>query len=90
MLVNVDGTSDTLHNAGISVNGTTRQKVLFNFPTATSLSISGIAVQGSVLAPRAAVNFSNGTVNGTLIGATFSGSGQLNNYPFTGCLPTAP
>ena len=65
MLVNVDGTSDSMQNFGISVNGTTREKVLFNFSQATSLSISGIAVQGSILAPRAAVNFGNGTVNGT-------------------------
>jgi choice-of-anchor A domain-containing protein len=90
VLINVNGTSDTLHNAGFTVNGTTREKVLLNFPTATSLNISGIAVQASILAPRAAVSFSNGNVNGNLIGATYGGSGTLGNFLFTGCLPTAP
>ncbi len=55
VLINVAGTSDTLHNAGVLVNGTSRQKVLFNFASATSLSVSSSAVPGSVLAPRAAI-----------------------------------
>jgi len=87
VLVNVDGNSLTLANFGISVNGTSRQKVLYNFKVATTLNISRIGVPGSILAPRAAVSYSNGAINGTLVAASFNGSATLNYQLFTGCLP---
>ena len=87
VLVNVDGSSLTLANFGITVRGTTQQKVLYNFAAATSLSVSNLGVPGSILAPRAAVSFTNGQVNGNLIAASFSGPAALNQQPFTGCLP---
>jgi len=89
-LVNVSGTNISLHNFGMTVNGTNRQNLLFNFAPATSLNLSGIAVEGSVLAPSALVSVSNGQVNGNLIAAAFNGSGQVNNYLFIGCLPSVP
>jgi choice-of-anchor A domain-containing protein len=87
VLVNVDGSSVSLQNFGITVNGTVREKVLYNFAQATSLSISGLGLNGSLLAPRAAHNFVSGQINGNVVVATFSGSGTINNRLFTGCLP---
>jgi choice-of-anchor A domain-containing protein len=87
VLVNVDGSSLTLANFGITVRGTSRQKVLYNFAAATSLNAGNLGVAGNILAPRAAVSFSNGQVNGNLIAASFTGTAALNQQPFTGCLP---
>ncbi len=86
-LVNVDGTSDQMQNFGFQLAGVSNGGVVLNFYQATSLKLSGIGVPATVLAPRAAVNFSNGNVNGTLVGASVSGGGQFNQDLFTGCLP---
>jgi choice-of-anchor A domain-containing protein len=83
----VDGSSLTLANFGITVRGTSRQKVLYNFAAATSLNAGNLGVAGSILAPRAATGFTNGQVNGNLIAASFTGTAALNQQPFTGCLP---
>ncbi len=50
-------------------------------PTPKALTIQGISIEGSVLAPKAAVNFNGGTIEGTLIAADLSGTGELHNYP---------
>lgn len=96
VLVNIDGAVNDFDNLGInfqdinndSTGITTKQKVLYNFHQATSLSISGISVQGSILAPHAAVSFGNGNVEGNLIAASLTGSGEAHNYLFSGSLPT--
>ena len=65
---------------GMSVSGTDRQHVVFNFSSATTLSMAGISVQGSVLAPRADVIFNNGNLEGTLVGRSLTGNGEFHNY----------
>jgi len=87
VVVNVSGSSDRMQNFGIKLSGVDRQHVLYNFPTATSLALSGISAEGSVLAPTAAISFSNGRIDGTLIGASLTGGGAARDYPFTGTLP---
>ena len=47
VLVNVSGNSVTLANFGITVKGTSREKVLYNFAAATSLHLTNIGVPGS-------------------------------------------
>lgn len=86
VVVNVNGTTDRMQYFGFSYTGAARNYVLFNFHQATSLSFSGIGIEGSVLAPLAAVTFSNGNLNGTLIANSMTGSGQFNWYPFLGNL----
>jgi choice-of-anchor A domain-containing protein/uncharacterized repeat protein (TIGR01451 family) len=81
VLVNVTGTAGQMQNFGMSVSGTDRQHVLFNFPSATTLVLSGISVEGSVLAPQAAVTFNNGNLDGTLVGLSLIGNGEVHNYP---------
>ncbi len=78
VLINVTGTTAQLQNMGINLSGVSSQQVLFNFPTATSLAIQGVGVPGSILAPLAAVNFSNGVINGTLVAGSLTGGGQEN------------
>lgn len=86
VLINVTGTTDSLSNLGISLSGVVQTMVLYNFYEATSLSISGVSVLGTILAPDAAVSFNNGNINGTLIAGTFSGNGELHNYLYQGTL----
>ena len=96
VLVNVTGTSDIFQNMGINFQDlnsdgkgvTDKQHVIYNFTDATSLSISGISVQGTVLAPKATVTFGNGNIEGQLIAGNLNGNGEAHNYLFTGSLPT--
>lgn len=84
VLINVSGTTATFSNMGLS--GFTASNVLFNFYQATSLSLSGIGVEGSILAPFASVAFTSGQLNGQLIANSLSGAqyseGELHNYLF--------
>ena len=95
VLVNISGTSNNFQYMGVGfsdVNGdhtgsTTKQKVVYNFYESRSLTVSGISVQGSVLAPLADLSFSNGNIEGTVIANNLNGNGEAHNYPFTGSLP---
>lgn len=86
VLINVDGTTVSFQNAGQSLSGVDGGHVLFNFNSASSLSMSGIGLYGSVLAPYAAFNFNNGQINGAGAVASYSGSGEWHNLGFTGTL----
>lgn len=53
-------------------NGELTNRILFNFVNATSLNMNAIGFKGSVLAPKAAVNFYNGHIDGNLIGGSLT------------------
>lgn len=89
VLVNVAGAAIRMANMGIGLGGADRGQVLYNFSDATSLILSGIGVDGSILAPRADLSFPDGVITGTLAVASLNGPGQANPAPFTGCLPPA-
>lgn len=98
VVINIGGQNINFNNLGISFvdqnkdgSGITdRSHVLYNFYEATSLSIGGISVQGSILAPLADVNFSNGNVEGTLVSKSLVGGGEFHNYAFNGTLVAVP
>jgi choice-of-anchor A domain-containing protein len=87
VLVNVSGTTATLKNFGINLNGADAGGVLFNFTQATTVTLSGIGFRGSILAPHATVNFNNGNLTGVLVARSFCGSGQLNLTPLHLVIP---
>jgi choice-of-anchor A domain-containing protein len=89
-LINIDGTIDRMENFGFFLNGVNRQHVVYNFYQATTLTLSSIGVEGSILAPRANVSFTTGSLWGQLIGNSFAGAGELDDAMFTGCVPTSP
>ncbi len=61
--------------------------VVWNFPNATQLNFNTL-FGGAVIAPLAVVT--NITpIDGTLVAASFVGSGELHSYAFTGTLPSA-
>ncbi len=86
VLVNIGGTTLTW-TGGLVVNGTAINNVLFNFYQATSITVQGIDIRGSVLAPFAAVNFASGVINGQMICKSLTGMGQFNLALFGGQIP---
>ncbi len=86
VLVNIDGTNVSW-TGGQVVNGTAINNVLYNFYQATSLTIQGIDIRGTILAPFAAVNFVSGVQNGQMICKSLTGMGQFNYQIFDGHIP---
>ncbi len=86
VLFNISGLSASMQNAGFDLQGVDASKILYNFYDATSLSFSGIGIQGSVLAPDAAYNGGYGNVNGEMIVSSFDAPTQINSVPYTGSL----
>jgi choice-of-anchor A domain-containing protein len=91
-LINVSGSSFRSGLYGIDLVGTTPDKVVWNFPLATSVEqTSGLDFKGTILAPNAAVKVGNGNLYGQILGASADiGSYGLFNAPFSGCLPPQP
>lgn len=86
-VVNIYGSTATMSSFAINLSGVKRDHVIFNFVDATRLYVSNISIEGSILAPRAVVQFPSGQLNGHFVGASMEGSGQFNHVPFDGCLP---
>jgi choice-of-anchor A domain-containing protein len=80
VLVNVEGTNVSLANFGMNLNGLSPTKVLFNLPNAQNLNIYGVGFKGSILAPRANVQFNNAHIDGTLVAKCISGTGQFHHF----------
>lgn len=86
VLVNISGSS-VKWSGGLVVHGTAINNVLYNFYEANDLSIVGIDVTGSILAPLADVNFISGVQNGQMICKSLVGMGQFNYSMFMGNIP---
>lgn len=90
VLVNIDGDATSMKNFGFHLEGgIDASNILYNFSNASSLALSGVGVEGSVLAPFAKVSFHNGKLNGNLIAYSLTGSGTTLNHRFAGNLPTS-
>ena len=83
-LINVSGKNVMIANFGIVLKGVKRQHVLFNLYDTQRLKITSISLQGSVLAPHAAVWFSGANLEGTLVARSVEGNGEFHNFPFEG------
>ena len=81
VVVNISGSNVAIKNMDIRLNGTTRNKVLFNFLNCTQLHVSGVSIEGSILAPNAHIDFQSGVVRGQVIAESLKGQGQINNNP---------
>ena len=82
VIINVIGTTDSIQNAGFSLFGGIgdADHVLYNFSGATSLTLSGVGVEGTILAPTATVTFNNGAINGSLIAFSVTGNGETHIF----------
>ncbi|WP_320041201.1 choice-of-anchor A family protein [uncultured Desulfobacter sp.] len=67
VVINVSGDTSGLTNMGMQSLESIRSNLLFNFYETTALTMSGIGVQGSILAPFADVDANNGQLNGMIV-----------------------
>ncbi len=87
IVVNVDGSAASMSNFAFTLNGVDKQHVLFNFAnggSATTLTLNGVGIQGTILAPNSAVNFAGGNIDGTIIANTLQGAGESHEFLFQG------
>jgi len=84
VVVNLLGETCSLSNIGITTTGGC-SNIIYNFPTATSLTISDVTVTGSILAPRANIIGESGQINGHVVGNSWSGPAQINWCESQGC-----
>lgn len=88
VVINITGSSVNMSNKGISLlGGVSSSSILFNFYQATTLTLSGINITGSVLAPQAAMTFNNGQINGQVVARSMNGNGEFHYDPFCGSVP---
>ncbi len=95
VIINVDVDSCVADNCSFSLPNSVNfsnptdyaSAVLWNFVNATGLTFTN-EFGGSVLAPFASVSNSS-PIDGTLVAASFTGTGELHSYPYTGALPSA-
>ncbi len=85
-IVNVSG-NNIVWSGGQNLIGTDKQNVIFNFYEADSLKLQYIGILGSILAPKAHVNFVSGNQDGQMICKSLEGIGQFNLAPFIGNIP---
>ncbi|MBB5686298.1 choice-of-anchor A family protein [Sphingobium boeckii] len=86
VIFNISGLSDQF-SGGINLNGLASSNVLFNFFQATTLNLTNIAVKGTILAPNAALNFTNGNVDGQVLAKSIVGNGfDISNTRYAGTL----
>jgi choice-of-anchor A domain-containing protein len=97
VIINVTGSSNGtytsggifLYNGQQDFSSEKTNKVLFNFPDASTLNLNGGEFAASVLAPYA--NLTAGTLDGTIIvGQVASLNGEVHNIEFDGTLPSPP
>ena len=89
VIVNVSGASDSFSGGSINLHGVTAGNVIFNFNSATSLVLSFIGFNGSILAPNAAFTGNSGQINGQLIATSAAGTTELHDILFSGQLPNS-
>lgn len=85
VLFNISGTTAGLTDMSLQSLLPYRTRVLFNFPQATTLQLRGISVEGSVLAPLAAINDPQGVIWGTVVAKSWNGMMQVNLAAHEGC-----
>jgi choice-of-anchor A domain-containing protein len=93
VLVNIDGSVSAMQNFGFFFPDEPYLEfdwdpyILYNFYQATTLTFGAIEIHGSVLAPLANVQFSDGHIEGQLIAMSLTGTGEAHNEPFIGQIP---
>ncbi|WP_019605294.1 choice-of-anchor A family protein [Teredinibacter turnerae] len=87
VLINITGDvpgNTGLANMSLEALKPYRERVLFNFYEATTLELKNIAVQGSVLAPKADILNPTGDLHGTVIAKSWHGPMHLDYVRFQG------
>jgi choice-of-anchor A domain-containing protein len=83
-VINISGSQATFTGFGHSFSGGIDQHgVLFNFVDATAITAHGFGFWGTVLAPYAHVNFSNGSWDGGIYARSLTGNAEGHINPLT-------
>jgi choice-of-anchor A domain-containing protein len=90
-IVNVSGINAEWDGASVCLNGSCDDNdqatnVLWNFYETTSLYVSAMALEGSVLAPWAALTGTGGHIAGQVIVRTMNAGLEFHRYLFDGCV----
>lgn len=89
-IVNVWGASLT-NWVNFNLGGLAADKVIFNFHEADAVSMGGMIVPGSVLAPYSLVTLNGGGVEGAVVASALHGEGAfVGGAAFTGLPATGP
>ncbi len=90
VILNIHGETSTIQNVGIQSLSPIRERVLFNFPQAHSITLTSVGIEGSILAPFARFLNPAGSINGQVIAREWHsnhyGYVSINHYPFAGDL----
>lgn len=88
-LINVVGTTVNLPNIGYNLNGSQDRaqfsRVIWNMANATQVNLTQL--NGSLMAPRAAITGTWGVINGQVMASSFNGPTQVNWVKYTGQRP---
>lgn len=85
-IITVKGANPVFKNLGFQ-DAPAANRVLWNFPEATSLALESVAFVGSILAPKAAAKLQNGSIRGTVVvGSATRANVELYSAPLElGC-----
>jgi choice-of-anchor A domain-containing protein len=77
-----DGAAYTAYpaNSTSAVAEAYRTHVVWNFPTATTINVSGLTLEGSLLAPKASVSTAGSRINGSMFVDTMASAGTTSAY----------
>ena len=88
VVINVTGSVATFRNGAVEEQGVTAADVLWNFPTATSITLAGgMDPMGTILAPFSPVLGGYGAMTGQLVAGNFTGTTSLTDTAFACTLP---
>lgn len=89
VIINVCGENASLHY-GLTLEGVSSTNVIYNYYEATSLSITSMALEGSLLAPNASLSLISANVNGIAVVNESSQiyGGEYHNKEFSGDVPS--
>jgi choice-of-anchor A domain-containing protein len=90
VVINVTGSSATFQNGAVTETGVNNSQVMYNFPTATNITLVGsMNPMGTLLAPAATVTGGYGESTGQLIAGAYSGTTAFEDVAFS-CTVTVP
>ncbi len=84
VVFNIDGLAAQLSDISLWSLSDIAEKIVFNFYQASSLTLNDSQIEGSILAPFAAVENSQGVIRGQVIAQSWNGAMSIEHNPFSG------
>lgn len=90
VVINVASHSNRISGMQMNINTIDKRRVLWNFFETSVLTFQGLAVEGTVLAPQAALSFVDGQVDGSIYVSSISGQGTTSLNFWIPFVPPCP